>query len=317
MSRYPSKLIADRDAEIRRLRGRLARSDKKLAASRAENASMAALLAGLGAENPGGGNFWIDYCMRAREVLDLRIANEKLLFSLTVLSCERFHFLPGYFEPCLTGLMESPLSHRDAGRGNRSRLEPRHLLLMGLEKMKRNPAQAVMAATYGMDQSQISRLLAAVLSVLGEALPTAEKCTEAAEGAETEEELYEIIPGGIIRTDGTLTDSLRSGDPAVEKDKHSVRAWGPAHNTNVATNKRGEIVWHSKPHPGSRHDIHRIKLSECVKAVSEETLGEFGPVFSAATGLANLKLMFREIKAGRGVAYRVMERALCARERGA
>lgn len=94
---------------------------------------------------------------------------------------------------------------------------------------------------------------------------TLDKYTEG-RGAKMQEELYGVIPGGILRTDGTLTDRACRADPGAEGSMYSNRVAVHAHNTNVASNKRGEIVWQSKPHPGSRHDMHVMRI--LVKEIS-------------------------------------------------
>lgn len=66
----------------------------------------------------------------------------------------------------------------------------------------------------------------------------------------------------------------------------------------------------------AEHVINRIKQGRYVEDATRDTIGEFDMVFSIAVGLANFGLMFRETKAGRGVACRVMESARRARERG-
>lgn len=119
-------------------------------------------------------------------------------------------------------------------------------VVITLTYLRRNRVQHELAETHGVSQATISRAIAAITPVLGEALddyvPTAD----------------ELQPRTQYIVDGTLLPCWSwASDPALYSGKHRTTGM----NVQVACTLGGSLAWISDPIAGSRHDSHCLNES--------------------------------------------------------
>jgi len=117
-------------------------------------------------------------------------------------------------------------------------------VVVTLTYLRRNHVQQELAQTHGVSQSTISRAIATITPLLGEALsdyvPTAE----------------DLDHGTQYVVDGTLLPCWSwASNPELYSGKHKTTGM----NVQVACTLSGRLAWISDPIPGSRHDSHCLK----------------------------------------------------------
>ena len=159
-----------------------------------------------------------------------------------------------------------PLFRDNASRtsdpGNRCKLYLRHALLLALIRKKDNPAQGVLAAFFGIDQTTVSRYIPVMDAMLAGILPTADNISEEVAAAPIREDFKKIVPGsdgGEIFIDGTHCPVQRPSVKSVRRMKYSGKKKKFTNNTSVYTNRDGVVIGISKSTVGSVGDITLLK----------------------------------------------------------
>ncbi|WP_317496454.1 transposase family protein [Haloechinothrix sp. LS1_15] len=137
-------------------------------------------------------------------------------------------------------------------------------VVVALTYLRRNRIQAELAEAYEVSQPTISRAVAAITPLLGEALevyvPTAD---------DLDDQTQYIV-------DGTLLPCWSWADhPELYSGKHETTGM----NVQVACTLSGALAWISDPIDGSRHDRHCLAESAALREVEPRTwIGDKGYV---------------------------------------
>ncbi len=211
--------------------------------------------------NPGKGP-----ALHLLEVLDDIIRDGDKLRHATLADGEQFRYMLERAKVFLTHSGQMPLFCDNASRasdpGNRCKLHLRHALLLALIRKKDNPAQGVLAAFFGIDQTTVSRYIPVMDAMLTGILPTADNISEEVAAAPTKEDFKKIVPGsdgGEIFIDGTHCPIQRPSVKSVRRMKYSGKKKKFTNNTNVYTNRNGVVIGISKSTVGSVGDITLLK----------------------------------------------------------
>ena len=211
--------------------------------------------------NPGKGP-----ALHLLEVLDGIIRDGDKLRHVTLADGEQFRYMLERAKVFLTHSGQMPLFRDNASRvsdpGNRCKLYLRHALLLALIRKKDNPAQGVLAAFFGIDQTTVSRYIPVMDAMLTGILPTADNISEEVAAAPTKEDFKKIVPGsdgGEIFIDGTHCPVQRPSVKSVRRMKYSGKKKKFTNNTNVYTNRDGVVIGISKSTVGSVGDITLLK----------------------------------------------------------
>ncbi len=211
--------------------------------------------------NPGKGP-----ALHLLEVLDGIIRDGDKLRHVTLADGEQFRYMLERAKVFLTHSGQMPLFRDNASRtsdpGNRCKLYLRHALLLALIRKKDNPAQGVLAAFFGIDQTTVSRYIPVMDAMLAGILPTADNISEEVAAAPTREDFKKIVPGsdgGEIFIDGTHCPVQRPSVKSVRRMKYSGKKKKFTNNTNVYTNRDGVVIGISKSTVGSVGDITLLK----------------------------------------------------------
>ena len=194
-----------------------------------------------------------------REILD----DPDDIHSMTGSTAEEFGWI-------LARLTEYLLDHEDkmrlvrikgSGRGsdpgNRCALDPEYALLLSLTHKKHNPTQESLAATFGIDQSSVSRYLDDIDIALDAALPTGNNVGEGIVDGTIDAE--KAVPEGVALLDGCETPTQRPSEPKAKKAAYSGKKKRHTRNTLFATTLAGIIIYMSRPRPGRAHDMRILK----------------------------------------------------------
>ena len=211
--------------------------------------------------NPGKGP-----ALHLLEVLDGIIRDGDKIRHVTLADGEQFRYMLERAKVFLTHSGQMPLFGDNASRvsdpGNRCKLYLRHALLLALIRKKDNPAQGVLAAFFGIDQTTVSRYIPVMDAMLARILPTADNISEEVAAAPTKEDFKKIVPGsdgGEIFIDGTHCPIQRPSVKSVRRMKYSGKKKKFTNNTNVYTNRDGVVIGISKSTVGSVGDITLLK----------------------------------------------------------
>ena len=211
--------------------------------------------------NPGKGP-----ALHLLEVLDGIIRDGDKLRHATLADGEQFRYMLERAKVFLTHSGQMPLFGDNASRtsdpGNRCKLYLRHALLLALIRKKDNPAQGVLAAFFGIDQTTVSRYIPVMDAMLAGILPTADNISEEVAAAPTREDFKKIVPGsdgGEIFIDGTHCPVQRPSVKSVRRMGYSGKKKKFTNNTNVYTNRDGVVIGISKSTVGSVGDITLLK----------------------------------------------------------
>ena len=211
--------------------------------------------------NPGKGPV-----LHLLEVLDGIIRDGDKLRHITLADGEQFRYMLERAKVFLTHSGQMPLFRDNASRtsdpGNRCKLYLRHALLLALIRKKDNPAQGVLAAFFGIDQTTVSRYIPVMDAMLTGILPTADNISEEVAAAPTREDFKKIVSGsdgGEIFIDGTHCPMQRPSVKSVRRMKYSGKKKKFTNNTNVYTNRDGVVIGISKSTVGSVGDITLLK----------------------------------------------------------
>ena len=151
-------------------------------------------------------------------------------------------------EEMISELMEKPW---DQGTGRTRELSFREALIVTSGYMRNNITEEVWADIFGVDQSTISRYITFLTPLIetatGEFRPSAEDAAEATRGA-------------VALVDGTLWPCWSwAGERELGAGKYKTTG----HGSLIITNLAGRIIFVSEPVPGNRHDMAKLKGSDC------------------------------------------------------
>ena len=178
-----------------------------------------------------------------------------------------------------------PLIHddplRDGLPGNRCKLEPVQIMLLGLIRQYHNTGEKILGALLGIDQSTVSRYLVPARRILDEILPTARKFQAVIKKVDSPQKFASMFPDGTgdqtVLIDGTHVRFTSSADAEKRDSMVSFKKKFPSGNTVVIASSGGLILGISKTHNGRDHDI----------AITREfiqELGEFGRMLQGLPG---------------------------------
>ena len=157
-------------------------------------------------------------------------------------------------------LLEKPWG-KEVGRPRE--LTFREALVVTCGYMRHNIVEEVWADIFDVDQSTISRIITFLT-------PLVER--EMEEFCPDEEEATEAIRGAIALVDGTLWPCW-SWDGHQELWAGKYKTTG--HGSLIITNLAGRVVYVSEPMTGNRHDMAKLKGSEC-ETIMKAAGGVFG-----------------------------------------
>jgi hypothetical protein len=166
-------------------------------------------------------------------------------------------------EERVSELMEEPW---DKGTGRTRELSFRQALIVTSGYMRHNITEEVWAEIFGVDQSTISRYITFLTPLIetatGEFRPSAEDAAEATRGA-------------VALVDGTLWPCWSwAGERELWAGKYKTTG----HGSLIITNLTGRITFVSEPVPGNRHDMAKLKGSDCetILKLADGVIGDKG-----------------------------------------
>jgi hypothetical protein len=180
------------------------------------------------------------------------------------LTCEQLDEL----EARITGLLEEPW-HKRSGRPRELTLPEAIIVACGYER--NNITEEIWAEIFDVDQTTISRYITFLTPLIdratGEFRPAAEEAAEATRDA-------------IALVDGTLWPCWSwSGNRELWAGKYKATG----HGSLIITNLEGRIIFVSEPVTGNRHDMAKLKDSEC-EMILKAAGGVFGDKGFIGTG---------------------------------
>ncbi len=146
--------------------------------------------------------------------------------------------------------------------GNRCCLSIKHALFMTLYYKRNHTSQWSVAGFFGIDQSNVSRGMAAMNKILVVVLPTANVVSANIGDAWTRKKIKSAIPGpngGVIMVDGTHIPVKRPQNSRLRTEVYSGKKKAFTFNTTIVSNQKGLIIAIGNTYPGSTHDIEMIK----------------------------------------------------------
>jgi DDE superfamily endonuclease len=163
-------------------------------------------------------------------------------------------------EDRVSELLEEPWD-KDAGRPRE--LTFREALVVTCGYMRQNIIEEVWADIFDVDQSTISRIITALT-------PLVEQAT--AEFRPTARDAAEATRNAVALVDGTLWPCWSwHGEDELWAGKYKTTG----HGSLIITNLEGRITFVSDPVPGNRHDMAKLKGSDC-EAILKAAGGVFG-----------------------------------------
>jgi DDE superfamily endonuclease/Helix-turn-helix of DDE superfamily endonuclease len=151
-------------------------------------------------------------------------------------------------EEMISDLLEEPW---DKGNGRPRELSLREALIVTSGYARNNITEEIWAEIFDVDQSTISRYITFLT-------PLIEQATE--EFRPSAEEAADATRGAIALVDGTLWPCWSW---AGERELWSGKYKTTGHGSLIITNRFGDITFVSEPDPGNRHDMAKLKESEC------------------------------------------------------
>ena len=176
--------------------------------------------------------------------------------SMSGLGAEQLDELEDY----VAELLEEPW---DKGNGRPRELTLHEGLILASGYARNNITEEIWAEIFGVDQSTISRYIAFLT-------PLIDKAT--AEFRPSAEEASQATRGAIALVDGTLWPCWSwSGERELWAGKYKTTG----HGSLIIANLSGRITYVSDPVPGNRHDMAKLKGSDC-EMILKAAGGVFG-----------------------------------------
>jgi hypothetical protein len=166
----------------------------------------------------------------------------------------------GELEAIVSELLEEPW---DKGIGRPRELTLRDALIVACGYARNNITEEIWAEIFDVDQSTISRYITFLTPLIDKA--TAEFRPSAAEAAEATRSVIALV-------DGTLWPCWSwSGERALWAGKYKTTG----HGSLIIANLSGRITFVSDPVPGNKHDMAKLKGSDC-EMILKKAGGVFG-----------------------------------------
>jgi hypothetical protein len=163
-------------------------------------------------------------------------------------------------EECVAELLEEPWDKR---KGRPRELTFREALIVACGYARNNITEEIWAEIFDVGQSTISRYITFLTPLIDQATagfrPAAKEAAEAARGA-------------ISLVDGTLWPCWSW---AAKRELWSGKYKTTGHGSLIITNLAGRITFVSEPVTGNRHDMAKLRGSEC-ETILKATGGVFG-----------------------------------------
>jgi len=163
-------------------------------------------------------------------------------------------------EECVDELLEEPW---DKGKGRPRELTFREALIVACGYARNNITEEIWAEIFDVGQSTISRYITFLTPLIDQATaglrPSADEAAEATRGA-------------IALVDGTLWPCWSW---AAKRELWSGKYKTTGHGSLIITNLAGRITFVSEPVTGNRHDMAKLKGSEC-ETILKAAGGVFG-----------------------------------------
>lgn len=163
-------------------------------------------------------------------------------------------------EECVAELLEEPW---DKGSGRPRELTFRDALIVACGYARNNITEEIWAEIFDVDQSTISRYITFLTPLIDQA--TAEFRPSAEEAAEATRDAIALV-------DGTLWPCWSwTGERELWAGKYKTTG----HGSLIITNLSGDITYVSDPVAGNRHDMAKLKDTEC-ETILKAAGGVFG-----------------------------------------
>lgn len=177
-------------------------------------------------------------------------------YRMSGLTCEQLDELEDRVEELLAEPWEK-------GNGRPRELTLREALIVACGYERNNIIEEIWAEIFGVHQTTISRYITELTPLIAQA-------TE--EFRPTEEGAAEATRDAIALVDGTLWPCWSwKGMGNLWSGKHKTTG----HGSLIITNLQGRITFVSDPVPGSRHDMRKLKGTEC-ETILKAAGGVFG-----------------------------------------
>ena len=194
--------------------------------------------------------------------LDDIIDNPKKLSQYTLIDIEIFHYMLVRVEKWLESHHNTKLYYdnklRASDAGNRSKLKPRHALLLYLYSKRSKDPGDVTGGWFGLHRVNAAKQCSSMERILSKVLPTISNVQDFIRQITSNEEFFKFARKIMI--DGTLITAQMSNDKDnPETSGYSGKIKDNSFNTLAACNEDGLLVYLSETHSGNRHDYAILK----------------------------------------------------------
>lgn len=179
----------------------------------------------------------------------------------------------------VAGLLEGPWY---SGLGRPPKLSLRESVALVCTYLRHNLTEALLAAIFEVDQSQVSRRITRLTPLV--------KAATAAE-VPSAEDAAEALKGRIALVDGTLLPCWSwAGQDALWSGKHKTTG----HGVLVVSDTFGRVQYVGEPFTGNRHDMGKLKESPEVERILRAAAGALGD--TGFTGTDYITVPYRKPK---------------------
>ena len=194
--------------------------------------------------------------------LDDIINNPEKLSHYTLIDIERFQHMLVRVEKWLESNYDTKLYYdnklRASDAGNRSKLKPRHALLLYLYSKRSKDPWYVVGGWFGLHRTTAARQCNFMEHILSKVLSTISNVQDFLYQIASNEEFFKFARE--IMLDGTLITAPKSNDKDnPETSGYSGKIKDSGFNTLAACNEDGLLVYMSGTYSGNRHDYSILK----------------------------------------------------------
>lgn len=194
--------------------------------------------------------------------LDDIIDNPKKLSQYTLVDIEIFYYMLDRIEKWLESHHDTKLYYdnklRASDPGNRSKLKPRHALLLYLYSKRSKDPGDVIGGWFGLNRTNAARQCNFMEQILSYIMPTISNVQGFMHQITSNEEFFKFAR--TIMLDGTLITAHMSNDKDnPETSGYSGKIKDSGFNTLAACNEDGLLVYMSGTYSGNHHDYSILK----------------------------------------------------------
>ncbi len=169
---------------------------------------------------------------------------------------------------------------RVSDAGNKCRLTPEQVLLMGLMRKKSGVTPEQLATLFDIDQTMVCMYLKIMDEILENTLPTAKNVSDMMQSdGKSKQQIPKVLDNTLL-IDGTHVPIQRSGNSEQREESYSDKKERFTFNTEIITNSDGIIIHKTKSHLGSNHD----------SGISKKESLLISNIIKSLTGSSNTKL---------------------------